>query len=260
MENVFPPLSLFDKLPVIGGGLGTWCSHCGSPSWVVSFVFLDVSSFCSLFFPFLGALVNIWLARFHQNVLPFYVSKRAINYPYLMWCKMVYLFLPFSFFNIPPPCPPRSHYPCQTQLNWLCPLLAGSGSRLEWTSSHQCTSWRWACRSRFGDEPKTHPPYPQVLFFFASSLPQNFPLLPTYLSPTYLRPPIYISPLLSPLLPPTYLPPCTYHLLPLTPLLKLGNNRTWTRGEALLELEHLPLLELECLPLLQLEVGCHCWS
>jgi hypothetical protein len=146
-EEVFNPLSLFDMLPVIGGGLVTWCSHCGSPSWVVSFVFLDVSPpFCSLFFPFLGALVNIWLAGFHQNVLPFYVSKRAINFPYLIWCKMVCLFLPFSLFNIPPP---RSHYPCQTQLNWLCPLLAGSGSESKnWTEQvymalELAKNWIW---------------------------------------------------------------------------------------------------------------------
>jgi hypothetical protein len=32
-----------------------------------SFVFLDVGlPFCSLFHPFLGALVNLWLAGFHQ--------------------------------------------------------------------------------------------------------------------------------------------------------------------------------------------------
>jgi len=148
MKNVFSALSLFDMLLMNGGGLRTWCSPCGSPSWVVSFVFLDVSPpFCSLFFPFLGALVNMWLAWFHQNVLPIYVTKRAINYPYLMWCKMVCLFLPFFSLQHPPPIPPaRPYYPCQTQLNWLCPLLAGSGSESKnWTEQdlELAKNWIW---------------------------------------------------------------------------------------------------------------------
>jgi hypothetical protein len=146
MKNVFSPLSLFDMLLEIGGGLRTWCSSCGSPSWVVSFVFLDVSPlFCSLFFPFLDALVNIWLAGFHQSVLPFYVSKRAINYPYLMWwCKMVCLFLPFSPFNIPRP-PHHQDPTTHAKHNWIgcghCWLVLGQSLRTE--LSRSTWTWNW---------------------------------------------------------------------------------------------------------------------
>jgi hypothetical protein len=144
MKNVVSPLYLFDMFLTIGGGLRTWCSHCGSPSWVVSFVFLDVSSpFCSLFFPFLGALVNIWLAGFHPNVLPFYVSKRAINYPYLMWYKMVCVFLPFSLFNIPLPRPPDPT--THVKNNWIgcvhCWLVLGRSLRTE--LSRSTWTWNW---------------------------------------------------------------------------------------------------------------------
>jgi hypothetical protein len=57
------------------------------------------------------------------------------------------------------------------------------GCWLEWTSSHQCTSWGWGRWSCFGDEPKAHPPYPKLLFFFHLFFaPKIFP--PTYLPPT----------------------------------------------------------------------------
>jgi len=70
---------------------------------------------------------------------------------------------------------------------------------LEWTNSHQCTSWGWGHWNHFGDKPKTHPPCPKLLVFSTSSLPQKFSLLPTSLpptSPSYLR-----------------LPPPTSHLI-----------------------------------------------
>jgi len=73
--------------------------------------------------------------------------------------------------------------------------LGGVTSRLEWTSSHQCTSWGWGCSSCFRDESKTHPPLPKVFGRFSLfSAPKFFP--PTSLPPTYL--------------PPTYLPLLTY--------------------------------------------------
>ncbi len=78
---------------------------------------------------------------------------------------------------------------------------------LEWTSSHQCTSWGWGRWSRFGDEPKRHPPCPKFFFSPASILPQKISLLPTYLPPTYLPPPT------SHLLPPIAIAK-TSHLLP----------------------------------------------
>jgi hypothetical protein len=52
----------------------------------------------------------------------------------------------------------------------------------------------------FWDEPKPHPPCPKILFFSASTLPQNFSLQPTYLPPTSLLLPL-----------PSYLPPPTSH-------------------------------------------------
>ncbi len=52
--------------------------------------------------------------------------------------------------------------------------------KAEWTSSHQCTSSRWGHSSRFGDEPKTHPPLPKVFGFFSLFSAPNF-FLPTYL-------------------------------------------------------------------------------
>jgi len=51
--------------------------------------------------------------------------------------------------------------------------------RLEWTSSHQCTSWRWGHSSPFASQQKTHPlQLPRD--FSAPSLTQN-PSPPTYL-------------------------------------------------------------------------------
>ncbi len=71
------PLSLFDMLLAKrrGEGSRTWCSSiCGSPSLMVSIVFLDFGpsflffEFLPLFFFFffLGALIYLWLARFHH--------------------------------------------------------------------------------------------------------------------------------------------------------------------------------------------------
>jgi len=72
---------------------------------------------------------------------------------------------------------------------------------LEWTNSHQCTSWGWARSTHFGDE---HPPCPSGFFFSPPLCPEIL-----YLPPTS---PFLPSSLLSPLLPPpSYLPP-TYHL------------------------------------------------
>ncbi len=71
-------------------------------------------------------------------------------------------------------------------------ILPHSTRRLEWTISHQCTSSGWGHSSRFGDEPKTHPPLPKVFGFFSLfSAPKFF--LPTYLPPTYLPPPTYLT-------------------------------------------------------------------
>jgi hypothetical protein len=76
--------------------------------------------------------------------------------------------------------------------------------RLEWTSSHQCTSWGWGHWSHFGDEPKTHPPIPKVFGFFH---PLLYPkVIPSYLPPCHLPPFLFTSPFL----PPTCLPPPTY--------------------------------------------------
>jgi hypothetical protein len=48
--------------------LGTWYSLCGSPfEMVFSSSWTWVLPFCSLYFPpFVGALVYLWLAGFHQ--------------------------------------------------------------------------------------------------------------------------------------------------------------------------------------------------
>ncbi len=63
--------------------------------------------------------------------------------------------------------------------------FSGQLGRLEWTSSHQCTSSGRGCWSHFGDEPKTHPPLLKVIDFFSLlSAPKLFPL--TYPPPTYL--------------------------------------------------------------------------
>jgi hypothetical protein len=54
-------LSLFDMLLTIGGGLGTWCSPCGSPSWVVLLSsWTWVLPFCSLYSPLFWALWFIY--------------------------------------------------------------------------------------------------------------------------------------------------------------------------------------------------------
>jgi hypothetical protein len=82
--------------------------------------------------------------------------------------------------------------------------------RLEWISSHQCTSCGWARWGRFPDERKSHPPCPDFYFFSTSSLPQNFP-------PSYLPPPTCHLP------PPSYLPPTNPS--PLTPSPEL--QRRW---------------------------------
>ncbi len=71
-------------------------------------------------------------------------------------------------------------------------------SRLEWTSSHQGTSWGWACSTRFVDE---HPPCPSRFFFHLLSALKfsTSPLLPTpsYLPPTNPTPPLTPSPKLQ---------------------------------------------------------------
>ncbi len=58
---------------------------------------------------------------------------------------------------------------------------------LEWTNSHQCTSWGWGRWSQFGDEPITHPPLPRVFRFF------NFLSALRFFPPTYLPPPTYLT-------------------------------------------------------------------
>jgi hypothetical protein len=75
---------------------------------------------------------------------------------------------------------------------------------LEWISSHQCTSWGWACSARFADE---HPPCLRCFFFFTSSSLPHLP--PPSYPPSYLPSPTYHLP-----------PPSTYHLRtppPVTP-------------------------------------------
>ncbi len=80
---------------------------------------------------------------------------------------------------------------------------------LEWTSSHQCTSWGWGRSSRFGMNQKHILPCPKFLVFSISYLPQSFSLLPTSLLLTSpLLPPFHLYP--PSYLPPTYLPPPTY--------------------------------------------------
>jgi len=58
-----------------------------------------------------------------------------------------------------------------------CPLHC-----LEWTSSHQCTSWGWTRSTRFADE---HPPCPSRFFFHLLSALKfsTSPLLPTTYQP-----------------------------------------------------------------------------
>ncbi len=68
-------------------------------------------------------------------------------------------------------------------------IIWGSFCQLEWTSSHQCTSWVWVYSSRFADEPKTHPlPLPRE-FSAPFSAPKS--------SPSYLPPPAYLPHLIS---------------------------------------------------------------
>jgi hypothetical protein len=95
--------------------------------------------------------------------------------------------------------------------HWVSPLL----SQLEWTSSHQCTSWGWSRWSRFGDEPKPHLPSPNIYIFSRlCSAPKHFS--PTYLPPTsYLPTPSYLLPT------PSYLPPTS----PLLPVIAIARAR-----------------------------------
>jgi hypothetical protein len=55
-------------------------------------------------------------------------------------------------------------------------------TRLEWTSSHQCTNWGWARSTHFADE---HPPCPSRFFFSPPLCPEilYLPLLPTTYQP-----------------------------------------------------------------------------
>ncbi len=69
-------------------------------------------------------------------------------------------------------------------------LSSGPVPGLEWTSSHQCTSWGWTRSTRFADE---HPPCPSRFFFFTSSLPWNSLPPPSYLPPTNPTPPHSIA-------------------------------------------------------------------
>ncbi len=74
------PISLFNMLLATRGGSGTWYSPCGSPSWVVHLPFWAwVLSFCSLFFPFLGALVHTWLAGFHHHFWSLIRPRRGLT-------------------------------------------------------------------------------------------------------------------------------------------------------------------------------------
>ncbi len=83
------------------------------------------------------------------------------------------------------------------------PLTKRGFFGIEWTNSHQCTSWRWGCSSHFGDEQKTHSPCPKLLGFFQSLFcPKIFPSLP-HTSPSTSLPPLTSHPPTSPLLPPS---------------------------------------------------------
>ncbi len=64
-------------------------------------------------------------------------------------------------------------------------LLETAIERLEWTSSHQCTSSGWGCSSRFGDEPKHIQP---GHFYFPLPLPRVFSALCPKVFPSYLPP------------------------------------------------------------------------
>ncbi len=71
---------------------------------------------------------------------------------------------------------------------------------LEWTSSHQCTSWGWGHWSCFRDEPKTHPPTQSYWFFQPLLYTQKISLLPppSYLCPSSYLPPTSVTPSLEP--------------------------------------------------------------
>jgi len=61
-------------------GLGTYCSPCGLPSWLVHFSsWMWVLLFCSLFFPFLVALVNLWLQGFVINKCQLLLVSRTLT-------------------------------------------------------------------------------------------------------------------------------------------------------------------------------------
>jgi hypothetical protein len=77
-------------------------------------------------------------------------------------------------------------------------------SGLEWTSSHQCTSWGWSRSSCFGDEPKTHP----------LPLPRDFS---TLFSPPKFSRLIYFTP-----------PPTSLTSFPIQSISRTQyNSRTW---------------------------------
>ncbi len=116
---------------------------------------------------------------------------------FLSFSKQCFIFCHFCFFY--------KIFGLILQLEWTSThqctswtvLSSGWAGWLEWTSSHQCTSWGWGSWSRFGDEPKTHPPCPKFFFFPSLLRPKNFP---SYLPPSHLPPPSYL-----------HLPPPTSH-------------------------------------------------
>ncbi len=111
-------------------------------------------------------------------------------------------------------------HPAQSPSECFALHCLSSRSGLEWTSSHQCTSWGWSRSTRFVDE---HPPCPSRFFF---------------------SPPLYPEIL--------YLPPPTYHLPsppPLTPSPELQKPRAAVERE-------LDRLELEQDPRAHEKVRC----
>ncbi len=90
-----PSLSLFDMLLLARRGLGTWCSLCGSPSWVLFFVFLDVGpSILFIVFPlfcFWDAFVYLRLAGFHQSWVFCRIKNYDSNMSYVRLARLVSL-------------------------------------------------------------------------------------------------------------------------------------------------------------------------
>jgi hypothetical protein len=79
------------------------------------------------------------------------------------------------------------HVAIIVNVNVWCHKLLPDISGLEWTGSHQCTSWGWSHSNRFGDELKPHPPLPKVCGCFSLfSAPMFFP-------PTYFPPPTHLT-------------------------------------------------------------------